>query len=109
MAEAALHGQGDAQEALHLLDRIDVDAIPFGRRLKLEALQSLGQPDAILEFVSPPTTIEELVVGVDVCTTSARFDEANAMLREHGDRLELPAPVRGDIEAKIALAQRMKK
>lgn len=108
MAEAALYG-GNAQEALHLLDRMDVDATPFARRLKLEALQSLRQPDDILAFVSPPASIEELVIGVDICTASAKLDEANALLKEHGDRLALPAAIRSDIEAKIQLAQRMKK
>lgn len=106
-AETALRQNNDPYDALRLLDTIDADTTPFSRQLKLSAVQAIGESDRILELVRQPQTIEELVVGVDIYLNAARLDEASALLRAHGERLQLPSGVRTDLERRIELMQRI--
>jgi hypothetical protein len=108
-AETALRQEGDPHEALRLLDTIDVATDPFGRRLKLSAVQATGESDRILALVGQPRTIEELVIGVDTYLNTGRLDEACALLLAHGERLQLPGAVRADIEKRIELVRRVRR
>jgi hypothetical protein len=106
-AEAALRQKGDPEEALRLLDRIEVGIDPFGRKLKLNALRVTGNTDRIVAFVRKPQTIEELVVGIDAYLASSRHAEASTLLKAYGSRLSLPNAIKEDLEKRIQILRRM--
>lgn len=108
-AELALRQKKDPHEALRLLDMISADADPFGRKLKMSAIEATGEPERMIAFVKEPQTIEELVLGIEAYLAGARHDEAIRLLRAHGGRLQLQSPQWTDLEQRIELMRRMRR
>ena len=103
-AEDALRGRDSPREALALLDTIDIGDDAFARRLLVEAATSTGDPLGLPAALGPPQTIEELVLLVDSHLAVGQREQADALLVEHGARLELPEPVRTDLNRRLLLS-----
>jgi predicted MPP superfamily phosphohydrolase len=108
-AELALRQRKDPHEAIRLLDMIPVDADPFGRKLKLNAIEATGEPERMIALVKEPQTIEELVLGIEAYLAGSRHDEAITLLGAHGGRLQLQSAQWTDLEQKIELIRRMRR
>jgi hypothetical protein len=106
-AEIALYEKNDAPEALELLQNAGAGNDPYGRKLMVEAALEIG-PSKLIEVVAEPGSIEELVAVVDAHILVFAADEAEAAIRVHAERLELPTSVRRDLEERIRLMRRVR-
>lgn len=104
-AESALRLGGDPAAAFDLLSRLGDGADPYVRALLVEAARRMEEPGILARVLEPPRNIDELVSLVDALSSTGRPDDALAALAAHGGALGLPAPMRSDLERRVALAR----
>jgi len=73
----------------------------FGRRLLIEAVRASGDYPLLIDILTPPGTITELVDLVEVCVANRRFEPARTFLLEHGARLAVSEPTAAELRSRI--------
>ena len=95
---------GEFQKALELLPKVVDPAHSFKKRqIEVEALEGLGQYDALLELIRPPQSPDEAIRAISLLLEIRRFEEAEAEL-EGASALLDPATSR-DLAGHIASAR----
>lgn len=103
-AEQALRANNDPASAVSLLEQLDLAEGSYERRLLVEAARATGDPEQLIRAVRRPDTIEELIWLVDALIKVGAARAAQDALEEYGNRLNLPGPLRADLESKMKLA-----
>jgi hypothetical protein len=105
--EAVRHGR--PAEAVALLSPLGPDLPDFGRKLLLEAARTDGNRLLLIELLTPPRSIVELVELTEACIASRQFGRARSILSDHAAQLGLPQPnmreLRDHINAREIIAR----
>jgi hypothetical protein len=103
-AEEALH-LGRPADALALLRPLASDLPDFGRRLLVEAARAGGDRPLLIDLLTPPRTIAELVDLSEACIASRQFERARSALSEYAALLSLPEPNMRELQARITAGE----
>ena len=95
--------QGHSEHAARLLLALPEARSRFARAILLEALEATQDWPAIVATFGPgPQTLAELVATAMALAHENDPDAARALIRQHGEGLDLPAATRGDLEGRLA-------
>lgn len=103
-AEQALRSERP-QEAIELLNSVDVDSYPHARAIFLNALLSEQRWEAIVEAIGTPTDIHEAVTLVTALIRGGRFDEAQDRL---DSEVGIDAGTRQELQERLRTEQLMR-
>jgi hypothetical protein len=100
VAEIALR-DGRPAESIALLRPLQTDLPTHGRKLLIEAARNVGDRPLLIELLTPPQTIAELIGLLEAATASRQFSRARLVLSEFADKLALPESLARDLRARI--------
>lgn len=98
-AERALK-QHRPSDAIACLAHLDITALPYARQIMISALASLEDWDRLVNFLRPPTTVEENVILVTALIERGDMVEAEATLEGICD---LDPATRRDLQERLTL------
>lgn len=98
---------GNPEACKNLLLPIAVDLPAFGRLLLLEATRLTDDRPLLIELLTPPLTIGELVERTETCIRSRDWANANDGLEKYGATLGIVASQSRELRAKISAAEAM--
>ncbi len=105
-AESELKG-GSPQTAKELLQSFGESLPRFGRHLLLEAARQTNDDALLIQVLSPPKSIGELVELTELCIRRRNFADARANLDKFGTDLDIAIPHMTELRARITVAEAM--
>lgn len=105
-AELALK-TGDPGGALEVLTGVRTPPSTYQRRIVVEAATATQDWRTIIATLTPPDTVEELLLLVHAHSSLKEFAEAEQVLTDHAQKLELPADIAADRRNRIAAQLRI--
>lgn len=92
---------GNAKEAVTTLAQTGSRLPPHGRRLLLRALEEANDQGLIVELLSQPRDVTELVMLIGAHIKSERFDEARQSIEKCGGQVGMSTSLRDELLRKI--------
>lgn len=105
-AEAQIKG-GVPLAAKELLRPIAADLPDFGRLLLIEASRQTNDWPLLIELLTPPGAIGELIERTDLCIRSKDYPNARGGLEQFSAALGVTEPHLNELRARIAAAEAM--
>jgi hypothetical protein len=93
--------------AKKLLLPLGVELPDYGRKLLIEAVRQTNDKELLLQLLTPPRTIAELIESMDLFLLRKDFPAAHHCLDAFGSTLEVAEPQMRELRARLAAVEAM--